>query len=236
MTAGRSCYRQAREDPGRPPAEAQGKYMDAVVKVYCVHTEPNYSLPWQRKRQFASTSTGFLIDAGGDGQRWLLTNAHSVEYHSQVPAPPLLPLLEPSTSPAPSGFLPAQVCALCGPKRPLHMLLPRQNAACLKTGTLTGYKTVTADKVMQRERWPQPLFLLGTGVGWVGGKLLGMMHPVYLERRSCFMRERSPSATFTSSELAHRLFGAHGRYAVGRHQVTAGRGTASDPAPSPRRR
>ena len=62
--------------------------MDAVVKVYCVHTEPNYSLPWQRKRQFASTSTGFLIDAGGDGQRWLLTNAHSVEYHSQVPDAP----------------------------------------------------------------------------------------------------------------------------------------------------
>ena len=58
--------------------------MDAVVKVYCVHTEPNYSLPWQRKRQFATTSTGFLIDAGGEGHRWLLTNAHSVEYHSQV--------------------------------------------------------------------------------------------------------------------------------------------------------
>ena len=25
--------------------------MDAVVKVFCTHTEPNYSLPWQRKRQ-----------------------------------------------------------------------------------------------------------------------------------------------------------------------------------------
>ncbi|XP_043706041.1 protease Do-like 9 isoform X2 [Telopea speciosissima] len=25
--------------------------MDAVVKVFCVHTEPNFSLPWQRKRQ-----------------------------------------------------------------------------------------------------------------------------------------------------------------------------------------
>ena len=57
--------------------------MDAVVKVYCVHTEPNYSLPWQRKRQYASTSSGFMV-AGPDGQRWLLTNAHSVEYHSQV--------------------------------------------------------------------------------------------------------------------------------------------------------
>jgi hypothetical protein len=58
--------------------------MDAVVKVYCVHTEPNYSLPWQRKRQYASTSTGFMVTAREGGDRWLLTNAHSVEYHSQV--------------------------------------------------------------------------------------------------------------------------------------------------------
>lgn len=57
--------------------------MDAVVKIFCVHTEPNYSLPWQRKRQFASTSSGFLVK-GANGERWLLTNAHSVEYHSQV--------------------------------------------------------------------------------------------------------------------------------------------------------
>jgi hypothetical protein len=27
--------------------------MDAVVKVFCTHTEPNYSLPWQRQRQSA---------------------------------------------------------------------------------------------------------------------------------------------------------------------------------------
>ncbi len=59
------------------------KIMNAVVKVYCVHTEPNYSLPWQRKRQYSSTSSGFII-SGNAGQRWILTNAHSVEYHSQV--------------------------------------------------------------------------------------------------------------------------------------------------------
>mmetsp|Transcript_5450 Transcript_5450/g.13818 ORF Transcript_5450/g.13818 Transcript_5450/m.13818 type:complete len:426 (-) Transcript_5450:12-1289(-) len=69
------------EDPGEDTA--LGRMMDAVVKIYCVHTEPNYSLPWQRKRQFASTSTGFIIE-GPEGQRWLLTNAHSVEYHTQV--------------------------------------------------------------------------------------------------------------------------------------------------------
>ncbi|KAL9661774.1 hypothetical protein QQ045_026602 [Rhodiola kirilowii] len=53
--------------------------MDAVVKVFCVHTEPNFSLPWQRKRQYSSSSSGFVI-AG----RRVLTNAHSVEHYTQV--------------------------------------------------------------------------------------------------------------------------------------------------------
>ncbi|KAH9720098.1 protease Do-like 9 [Citrus sinensis] len=53
--------------------------MDAVVKVFCVHTEPNFSLPWQRKRQYSSSSSGFAI-----GGRRVLTNAHSVEHYTQV--------------------------------------------------------------------------------------------------------------------------------------------------------
>ncbi|KAL6287986.1 hypothetical protein ACE6H2_012376 [Prunus campanulata] len=53
--------------------------MEAVVKVFCVHTEPNLSLPWQRKRQYSSSSSGFVI-----GGRRVLTNAHSVEHHTQV--------------------------------------------------------------------------------------------------------------------------------------------------------
>ncbi|XP_004298924.1 PREDICTED: protease Do-like 9 [Fragaria vesca subsp. vesca] len=53
--------------------------MDAVVKVFCTHTEPNFSLPWQRKRQFSSSSSGFVI-----GGRRVLTNAHSVEHYTQV--------------------------------------------------------------------------------------------------------------------------------------------------------
>ncbi|KAJ0053624.1 hypothetical protein Pint_02657 [Pistacia integerrima] len=53
--------------------------MDAVVKVFCVHTEPNFSLPWQRKRQYSSSSSGFIV-----GGRRVLTNAHSVEHHTQV--------------------------------------------------------------------------------------------------------------------------------------------------------
>lgn len=73
------------EDEVNPEAhlESDMQVMDAVVKIFCVHTEPNFSLPWQRKRQYSSTSSGFMVQ-GPTGQRWLLTNAHSVEYHSQV--------------------------------------------------------------------------------------------------------------------------------------------------------
>ncbi|KAI3946457.1 hypothetical protein MKX01_017673 [Papaver californicum] len=42
--------------------------MDAVVKVFSVHSEPNFSLPWQRERY----------------GRKVLTNAHSVEHYTQV--------------------------------------------------------------------------------------------------------------------------------------------------------
>lgn len=58
---------------------SRNETFDAVVKVYAVHTEPNYSLPWQRKRQMPSTSTGFVVE----GKR-ILTNAHSVEHSTQV--------------------------------------------------------------------------------------------------------------------------------------------------------
>ncbi|KAM6558457.1 hypothetical protein CsatA_027696 [Cannabis sativa] len=54
-------------------------FLNAVVKVYCTHTEPDYSLPWQKQRQFTSTGSAFMI---GDGK--LLTNAHCVEHETQV--------------------------------------------------------------------------------------------------------------------------------------------------------
>lgn len=53
--------------------------MDSVVKVFCVHTEPNFSLPWQRKRQYSSSGSGFVISG-----RRVLTNAHCVEHFTQV--------------------------------------------------------------------------------------------------------------------------------------------------------
>ena len=76
----------------RPPEDASGDddddeledfdpspFMDAVIKgacacvaslgkaltrrpVFASHAEPNFSLPWQRKRQMASTSSGFIIE------------------------------------------------------------------------------------------------------------------------------------------------------------------------------
>nr|AIA26574.1 serine protease [Cicer arietinum] len=54
-------------------------FLNAVVKVYCTHTAPDYSLPWQKQRQFTSTGSAFMI-----GGRKLLTNAHCVEYDTQV--------------------------------------------------------------------------------------------------------------------------------------------------------
>ncbi|EYU46652.1 hypothetical protein MIMGU_mgv1a0034322mg, partial [Erythranthe guttata] len=53
--------------------------LSAVVKVYCTHTAPDYSLPWQKQRQYTSTGSAFMI---GDGK--LLTNAHCVEHNTQV--------------------------------------------------------------------------------------------------------------------------------------------------------
>ncbi|XP_044502880.1 protease Do-like 2, chloroplastic isoform X2 [Mangifera indica] len=47
-------------------------FLNAVVKVYCTHTAPDYSLPWQKQ-------SAFMI---GDGK--LLTNAHCVEHDTQV--------------------------------------------------------------------------------------------------------------------------------------------------------
>ncbi|XP_051142792.1 protease Do-like 2, chloroplastic isoform X2 [Andrographis paniculata] len=54
-------------------------FLNAVVKVYCTHTPPHYSLPWQKQRQYTSTGSAFMI---GEGK--LLTNAHCVEHDAQV--------------------------------------------------------------------------------------------------------------------------------------------------------
>jgi len=58
-----------------------GVPLDSVVKVWCVHSTPNFSLPWQRRKQFRSSGSGFCIDRE---RRVILTNAHCIEWNAQV--------------------------------------------------------------------------------------------------------------------------------------------------------
>ena len=80
--------------------------MDAVIKVFCSHMQPDFSLPWQRSAEMETSSsvrlltrlccsslkgrklTACLLQAfvieDTEGSKYLLTNAHSVEYHAQV--------------------------------------------------------------------------------------------------------------------------------------------------------
>lgn len=68
---------------GGPAAQVLKRHMDAVVKVYCTHNKPNFELPWQTRQQTTSKSTGFAV-LGVNGEKVVLTNAHSVTYASQV--------------------------------------------------------------------------------------------------------------------------------------------------------
>uniref|UniRef100_A0A2C9WP97 Protease Do-like PDZ domain-containing protein n=1 Tax=Manihot esculenta TaxID=3983 RepID=A0A2C9WP97_MANES len=67
------------EHKAEPGNFQESAFLNAVVKVYCTHTAPDYSLPWQKQRQYTSTGSAFMI---GNGK--LLTNAHCVEYDTQV--------------------------------------------------------------------------------------------------------------------------------------------------------
>mmetsp|Transcript_7857 Transcript_7857/g.12575 ORF Transcript_7857/g.12575 Transcript_7857/m.12575 type:complete len:241 (-) Transcript_7857:2063-2785(-) len=53
--------------------------LQSVVKIFTIVTCPNFSMPWQMKRQQKSTSSGFVIS----GKR-ILTNAHSVANQTSV--------------------------------------------------------------------------------------------------------------------------------------------------------
>jgi S1-C subfamily serine protease len=51
----------------------------SVVKIFAVRTEPNLSMPWQMKRQYSSTASGFIIS----GNR-IVTNAHAVSFQTSI--------------------------------------------------------------------------------------------------------------------------------------------------------
>jgi S1-C subfamily serine protease len=57
--------------------------LDSVVKIHATHSEPDYTMPWQRQHQTTSTSSGFAIFVDKIGFR-IMTNAHSVEYGSII--------------------------------------------------------------------------------------------------------------------------------------------------------
>jgi len=39
-------------------AQYESDVYDSVVRVYCTHADPDWTLPWHRDRQFASTASG----------------------------------------------------------------------------------------------------------------------------------------------------------------------------------
>ncbi|CAF1147197.1 unnamed protein product [Adineta steineri] len=53
--------------------------LNSVVKVFCTSIPCNFYLPWQMKRQEATTSSGFIIK-----NRWILSNAHAVTNASSI--------------------------------------------------------------------------------------------------------------------------------------------------------
>ncbi|CAJ1969127.1 unnamed protein product [Sphenostylis stenocarpa] len=71
----------AKDQQVEPSDLQDSTFLNAVVKVYCTHTAPDYSLPWQKQRQYTSRifCSAFMI-----GDRKLLTNAHCVEHDTQV--------------------------------------------------------------------------------------------------------------------------------------------------------
>ena len=79
----RSAAEEAPEDDYEgddiPALGLPSECLDATIKLFVTHTEPNYSLPWQMRRQNSSTSTGFVISG-----RRILTNAHCVDNQSVV--------------------------------------------------------------------------------------------------------------------------------------------------------
>ncbi|KAF4721592.1 hypothetical protein FOZ63_016432, partial [Perkinsus olseni] len=63
--------------------------VNSVVKVFCTHSEPNYSAPWSSKPQISSTSTAFAFTVDGSAEerpsrQLLLTNAHSVKHAAVI--------------------------------------------------------------------------------------------------------------------------------------------------------
>jgi len=51
----------------------------SVIKIFAVRTEPNLSMPWQMKRQYSTTASGFAVS-----ERRIITNAHAVAFQTSI--------------------------------------------------------------------------------------------------------------------------------------------------------
>lgn len=57
----------------------QSNLLRSVIKIFAVRTEPNLSMPWQMKRQYSTTASGFAVS-----ERRIVTNAHAVAFQTSV--------------------------------------------------------------------------------------------------------------------------------------------------------
>lgn len=57
----------------------QSNLLRSVIKIFAVRTEPNLSMPWQMKRQYSTTASGFAVQ----GKR-IVTNAHAVAFQASI--------------------------------------------------------------------------------------------------------------------------------------------------------
>jgi len=57
----------------------QSNLLRSVIKIFAVRTEPNLSMPWQMKRQYSTTASGFAVS-----ERRIVTNAHAVAFQTSI--------------------------------------------------------------------------------------------------------------------------------------------------------
>jgi len=57
----------------------QSNLLRSVIKIFAVRTEPNLSMPWQMKRQYSTTASGFAIS-----EKRIVTNAHAIAFQTSI--------------------------------------------------------------------------------------------------------------------------------------------------------
>ena len=68
--------RRAHATAGAAVAADDEHLLQSVVKVFTVHSSPNYFQPWQNKPQRETSGSGVVVTAPVPGGVGILTNAH----------------------------------------------------------------------------------------------------------------------------------------------------------------